>query len=272
MSMVAIGVGVAAVGIGGAVMANKAGKQSSPGMAPLINAQDEQNTAIQGNLAAMPSAEQLSSETNQFNQSQAVSMMNQAMPGYSSLASTLTNQAQQLAANPYALPPGLQQKLQQQAAQMGVSTGRTGQAGQFSLMQDLGINELQAGQTQLGEAQGLTGLLASIAPKVNPMSPMSMMITPSQQIAVAQGNQGMQQGQLNAQTAAANANASANASMWGNISSSIIGGMTMGAGGMGGVPSTAGSTAMPNFTQEGQQFNTQLNGMTLDSTFPQTVP
>jgi|SRR5580692_1322186 hypothetical protein len=221
-----VAVGVAAVGVAGSVASNAAGKQSAPGQAAPVNAQDQQTLAIQGNQAALPAAEQLTSDTNEFNQSQAVSLMNQAMPGYSQLASTLTGQAQSLAANPYSLPAGVQQKLQQQAAEMGVSTGRTGQAGQFSVLQDLGINELQYGQAQLGEASSLTGLLASIAPKVNPMSPISMMISPAQQLQVATGNQSAQQAALNATTAASNANATANAGMWGNITGSIIGGIS----------------------------------------------
>lgn len=256
-----IAVGVTAVGVAGSVMANKAGKQSAPGQAPTVDPQSEQINTIQGNQAALPQAEQLASDTNTYNQSQALQMMNSAMPGYSKLAATLTGQAQGLASNPYSVPADVQANLQRQAAEMGVSTGRIGQAGQFSLLRDLGVNELQYGQTQLGEASSLTGLLASIAPKTNPMSPVSMMLTPGQDIAVAQGNQQATQAAMNATTAAANANATANAGMWGNITGSIIGGMT----GMGGGINTSQPTYNPSASGTAMGIGGMgggLNGMT----------
>ena len=246
-----IAVGVAAVGVAGSVASNMAGKQSAPGQAPLVNAQNEQTSAIQGNISSLGAAEQLSSSTNQFNETQAMQMMNSAMPGYSQLASTLTQQAQGLAANPYSVPADVQANLQRQAAEMGVSTGRQGQAGQFSLLRDLGVNELQYGQAQLGEASSLTSMLANIAPKTNPMSPISMMISPAQQLQVASGNQQATQSALNAQAGAANANATANAGMWGNITGSIIGGMS----GMGGF-------SMPSSTPSGGNLNGMGGGQT----------
>lgn len=191
----------------------------SPGAAAAIDPQAEQRNAIEGNLANQDSIEQLVHRTNQFNQKEAKGLMEQAMPGYGALSKNLTNLATNLSSNPYDVPADVQQNLERLSAEKGISTGRKGQAGQFSLLRDLGVNQLAYGQTAIGEAQGITGLLASIAPKVNPMSPMSMYLTPDQALNTASGNRDVQQGAMNADAAANNARASIDANMWGQLGS-----------------------------------------------------
>jgi hypothetical protein len=213
----------AVVSAGTAIYSASKNKKVAPGQAPQIDPQAVQDQTIQGNIKNQADIEKLTASTNSFDQSQAISLMNQAMPGYSSLAGKLTSRASDLASNPYSVPADVQQNLSRLAAEKGVSTGRSGQAGQFSLLRDLGVNELQYGQSNLNQASGLTSLLSSIAPKVNPMSPMSMYLSPAQALGQANENADRAQGGLNAAAAAQNANAQTNANMWGQIGGAASG-------------------------------------------------
>lgn len=178
----------------------------------------EQNKAITGNLGNESSLEALLSRSNEFQQGQASSLMEQAMPGYGALAKSLTGQAQKLADNPYAVPADVEANLSRIAAEKGISAGTRGQFNDFSLLRDLGVNELQYGQAALSTAEGITRTLASIAPKVNPMSPLSFYVTPTQAVGVTQtnnaNNQAVAAGVANANAAANNAN---NADLWGSL-------------------------------------------------------
>lgn len=206
----------AAITVGGSILsAPKAPKTSNP--IP-TNLQDEQAKAIGGNLANQGSIENLISRGNSFTQDQAISLQEKAMPGYTDLAKTLTSRAQTLAANPYDVPKEVQDNLSRIAAEKGISAGTRGQFNDFSLLRDLGVNQLQYGQSNIAQAQSLTGLLSQIAPKVNPMSPLSFYITPTQQAAITGGNnaasQAVTQGAFNAQAAADNAG---RADLWGSL-------------------------------------------------------
>jgi hypothetical protein len=224
--LIAAGI-TAAVAIGTTVystqQAKKAAKSAVGQPVDPVDLQSQQKQAVQGNLANQPDIEKLVASTNRFDQSQASSLMEQAMPGYKALSTSLGSQAQKLADNPYAVPEDVQNNLQRLAAEKGVSTGRTGQAGQFSLLRDLGVNQLQYGQSNLQTASGLTQMLASIAPKVNPMSPMSMYITPGQQNQNAENNADRTQGYNNAVAGANAAGITANANMWGQIGGAAAG-------------------------------------------------
>lgn len=213
-----VGVGSAAVGVAGTLLAPK--KAAGTANYQPVNLQDAQSQAVQGNLANEGSIEALDAKSNAFQQTQANALMEQAMPGYTKLAGKLTGLASDLATNPYSLPADVQQNLQRQAAEQGISVGggSGSQFSGFSLLRDLGVNELQYGQQRISQAQGLTGLLASIAPKVNPMSPMSFYATPGMAAGIAQSNNGIQQeiaqGGLNSQAAAQNNN---NQSLWNSL-------------------------------------------------------
>ena len=228
----------AVVSAGAAVYSASKNKKVAPGQAPQIDPQAVQDQTIQGNIKNQADIEKLTASTNSFDQSQALSLMNQAMPGYSSLAGKLTSRASDLASNPYSVPADVQQNLSRLAAEKGVSTGRSGQAGQFSLLRDLGVNELQYGQSNLNQASGITSLLASIAPKVNPMSPMSMYLTPQQGLNAAMGNQSTQQAALNAQAGAQNANTQTQANMWGQIGAAASSATSAGVGAYMNAPAT----------------------------------
>lgn len=210
-----------AVGTTGATLAaSYFGRQKAPGTVPYtpVDLSQEQKKSIEGNLTNESSIEALLSRGNKFNQKESLDLMEQAMPGYGALSSRLTGLAGDLATNPYDLPKDVQDNLTRKAAEMGVSTGRSGQAGDFSLLRDLGVNELQYGQSRINQAGSLTALLAGIAPKVSPMSPMSFYINPNTQATLTQqnnnGTRDVLQGGNNANTSAENYN---NANNWQNL-------------------------------------------------------
>lgn len=206
----------AAISVGGAILSKpKAAKAAE--YTP-VDLQAEQKKAIQGNLDNEGDIEALLARSNQFQQSQATDLMEQAIPGWSSLQKQLTSTSADLLTNPYDLPEDVQANLTRQAAERGISTGRVGQAGQFSLLRDLGVNSLQYGQSRIAQGQSLASTLANLAPKVNPMSPLSFYVTPAMSAQNQTTNnmqqQAIQQGANNANAAASNAY---NQNLWDSI-------------------------------------------------------
>lgn len=214
-------IAAAAIGVvGGAVNANKAkqnaGKVAQYDAPSIAGTQTE---AINANAGNETSIENLISRGNAFNASQAVSLQNQTMPGYSNLAKSLSSRAQTLADHPYDVPQEVQDNISRIAAEKGISAGTRGQFNDFSLLRDFGVNELQYGAQNISSAQQLTATLAAIAPKVNPMSPLSFYVTPTTALANMTNNstqaQAIAQGGINAQNAATN---SGNADLFGSLS------------------------------------------------------
>lgn len=188
--------------------AKKAAKASAANQVAPVDLQEEQTKAIEGNIANQAKIESLVSSTNAFNQSQATSMMESAIPGFSALQSKLMTTTNDLLTNPYELPKDVQTNLERLAAERGVSAGTRGTFNEFSLLRDLGVNSLQYGQSRISQAGGLAGLISSIAPKANVMSPLSFYNTPAQYAANQQMNnandQAVKQGAINAELAATN--------------------------------------------------------------------
>lgn len=219
MSWVAIGSAAVTV-VGGMVSSNQAKKKAgNVAQYQNVSLQDEQKQAIAGNLASQSSIEDLLTRSNTFQQGQANSLAEQAMPGYGDLTRSLTNRAQTMADNPYDVPVEVTKNLERLAAERGISAGTRGQFNDFSLLRDFGVNSLQYGQANIAGAQSITGLLSSIAPKVNPMSPLSFYVTPQQNAANTTenntNNQAIAQGKINAQNAASN---QASTDLWSNLS------------------------------------------------------
>ena len=206
------GWGTAIGAVAGGLLGACSGGGDAPATVPYVpvDTQQAQQQAIQGNQVNESSLEALLSRSNTFQQGQASSMMEKAMPGYTALAGKLTNLASTMATNPYDIPSDVQANLTRKAAEMGVNTGRSGQSGDFSLLRYLGVNSLQYGQSRISQATNLTSMLASIAPKVNPMSPLSFMTTDQAQLATTANNNtmapGVYQGAANAQAASDNWN------------------------------------------------------------------
>jgi hypothetical protein len=200
--------------IGGVVggVAGLMSGQNAPKAVPYtnVNAQQEQTNALQGNLANLGSIQNLSSATNAFQQSQASKMMEQAVPGYAKFASSLMQSGQNSLTNQYKVPGEVEQNLSRIASERGISAGTRGQFNQFSLLRDMGVNELQYGQQQFQNALSALTTVTGTAPRVSPMSPLSFMLTPAEQIQNTTTNNMMQQavgqGAQNASAAAANWN------------------------------------------------------------------
>ena len=213
-------VAAAAITAAGSIAAAKMTKTPKAVYQKETDWQEEQKKAIEGNLATLPDAEKLSAATNTFNQSESNRLMEQALPGWSKLQSSLMSTTQDLLTNPYELDSDTQSYLQKKAAEMGVSSGARGGFEKFNLLRDFGITSMQYGQQRINQAQSLTSLLASTAPRVNPMSPISMFVTPTQ-IAQAQqqqniSNQQVAQSAANAQAAQSNYQ---NQAIWSGVGS-----------------------------------------------------
>lgn len=205
-------IGAAAITVvGGAISSNQAKKKAgAPAAYQNVNLQQEQQDALIGNLGSQDTIEALLKRADSFSADQALSLEDKTMPGFSKLRSKLSETSTSLLDNPYDLPKDVQDNLGRIAAERGISAGTRGQFNEFSLLRDFGINSLQYGQQRIGQAQGIAGLLSSISPKVNPMSPLGFYVTPQQNAgnttANNRENQAIQQDANNANAAAANAN------------------------------------------------------------------
>jgi hypothetical protein len=204
--------GAAIGGVLGGLFGGK--KAKAPALAPPIDLNAEAKKAIAGNIGNEDDIEALLSRANAFNQTQAIDLMEQALPGYGKLSKQLTTTAGDLLNDPYALPDDVAKNLTRLAAERGISAGTKGEFNDFSLLRDFGINSLQYGQSRINQAQSITQLLGNLAPRVNPLSPMAMYVTPQQTAQVAASNQSAQQANNNAQAAASNFN---NANSWQDI-------------------------------------------------------
>lgn len=199
MSWAAVAV-AAGTAISGAVSANAAKKAGRAGQAAPLDAGQVATDALRANNALAPEAEALSRRTNSFNQAESLRMLEQTIPGYGELSKKLTGIAGHSLSNPYDLPAEFSANLERQAAERGISTGVRGQAGDFSLLRDFGINSLDYGQKQIGQAQSIMTMLAGLG-KVNPLSPLSFYVQGDSAMAAASGNQALQQSSLNARAA-----------------------------------------------------------------------
>ena len=206
----------------GSIQQKNAAKKAAAGAAyqAPIDWQEEQRKAVEGNLATLPQSEKLSAATNTFNQSESNRLMEQALPGWSKLQASMTSTAQNLMTNPYELDHDTQDYLQKKAAEMGVSSGARGGFEKFNLLKDFGVTSMQYGTQRINQAQSLFSTLASTAPRVNPMSPISMFVTPQQIASATQqeniSNQQVAQSANNLQT---QATMNQNQAIWGSVGS-----------------------------------------------------
>jgi hypothetical protein len=195
-----------------------------------VDPQAEQRRAIQGNIDESDSIEQLLSRADRYTQGQANSLMEMAVPGYAKTAEKFMRLAGDNIDNRYSVPKEVSDNLTRIAAERGINTGVRGQAGDFSLLRDLGVNMLDYGDRQVNQAQSLLSTIAGLSPRVSPMSPLSFYVMPGQQTGVAQGNQqtqlgidqikhGVAQGGENAKTAASNWNTQ---NLWQSLSMAAV--------------------------------------------------
>lgn len=207
----------AAISVGGAMLTKK--KAPDTAAPATVNLQQQQQNAIGGNLNAEGNIETLLSKANNYTQSQAIDLMNQAVPGYSKFAGNLLQTGANKLAHPYDLPADVQSNLDRISAERGISRGTAGQTNQYSALRDLGVNMLDYGNQNYQQAIQALSAVTGTAPRISPMSPMSFYVTPAQNAQVASGNanniQATQQGAYNASAAASNFN---NQNLWDSIS------------------------------------------------------
>jgi hypothetical protein len=196
-----VAIGAAAVTAVGGIISSKQAKKGAGQTASPINIGDTAQQSIAANTQNEPEIEALLRQSNAFTQNQNLSLLNKAIPGYSSIAGNLSKQAQEASADPYALPKDFTDNLTRLAAERGINTGVRGQANDFSLLRDFGVNSLQYGNQRIQQSQGILQTLAGLA-KVNPLSPLSFYATPQQSLAAATGNQSLAQSGINAQNQA----------------------------------------------------------------------
>lgn len=184
-----------------------------------VDLQAEQKKAVAGNLANENDIETLLTKANRFTQGQATDLMEQSVPGYGAFASSLLKAGQEKLENPYDLPQGVIDNLTRIGAERGVSRGTRGQFNQYDVQRDLGVNMLEYGKSNFAQALQALTTVTGTAPRVSPMSPLSMYVTPQQTAQVAAGNNAEQQaaaqGGANARAAASNAN---NQNLWDSLS------------------------------------------------------
>jgi hypothetical protein len=188
------------------------GKKKAPPavQTPPVDLQEEQKKALEGNLANQDAIEDLLTKANRFTQTQATDLMEQAAPGYGKLSASILKAGQEKIDNPYDLPESFIQNLDRLGAERGVSRGTRGQFNQYDVQRDLGVNMLEFGRSNFSQALQALTTVTGTAPRVSPMSPLSMYVTPQQTAQVAAGNNANQQAtaqaNANAQTAASNFN------------------------------------------------------------------
>lgn len=217
-------------------------KKKAPATAPYeeVNLADEQDKAIDANLAQQPDIEKLLGQANRFTQTQANELMEQAAPGYSAFSKRIMDAGNEALDNQYDLPPEVIENLTRISAERGISRGTRGQFNQYSGLRDLGVNMLDYGNSQFNRALQALTTVTGIAPRVSPISPLSFYVTPAMSVQNQTNNntqqQGINQGGANAGAGASNWNS---ANLWDSIAQaagSIFGGA---GGGIGGGTSSA---------------------------------
>ena len=104
----------------------------------------------------------------------------------------------------------MQSQIARYAAEKGVSRGTKGNFNSFNLVKDFGFNLVDYKNASRARALNTLSTVFNMTPRVNPMSPMSMMVDPNTAIGVAgQNNRTLfesQQANNNAVAAAGNYN------------------------------------------------------------------
>lgn len=146
---------------------------------PTINLGTEQQKAIAANQAALPSAEKLVGAANQFSQSQINQMLEQAIPGYSSIAKTISgNIASEVSGQ---IPTDVQQQVENLTAGQALAGGYAGSGAHGALVaRDLGLTSLDLTQQGLSSMEGWTRTAASLY-EPSMINVSSMFITPMQE-------------------------------------------------------------------------------------------
>jgi hypothetical protein len=202
--------------IGGVVgaAAGLLGKQKAPGVAPYtpVSVSQASTDAANANLQSFGANSKLAAMTNSFDLSQQQQLLEKAIPGFSAIQQRLLAQVNTDLNSQDSLPQDVQDQIARYAAEKGVSRGTSGNFNGFSLVKDFGFNLVDWQNAKRASALNTLSSVYNMAPRVSPMSPMSMFVSPNAAL-TAQGQNSQMgfnsaQAGLNASTAAANYNQS----------------------------------------------------------------
>jgi hypothetical protein len=205
-------VAAAAIQAGGSILGSILGRQKAPKQAEYkpVDPNAVAKQTIAGNLQNFDAASELAGKTNEFDQSQATSLLEQAMPGFSAMQKKMMSMVDEDLASQNSLPQDVKDQIARFAAEKGVSRGTSGGFNGFNLVKDFGFNLLDWRNAARARAMNTLSTVYGMTPRVNPMSPMAMMVDPNTAINVqGQNNQmayNVQQAGYNAQAAASNYN------------------------------------------------------------------
>lgn len=199
------------------------GKQKAPpqAAAPKIDIGQSAREATTANLQGFADNARLSRMTNDFNQAEATRLLDKAIPGFSSLQARLTGMVNEDLNSQNKLPAEIEANIARLAAEKGISRGTSGGFNDFSLVRDFGFNMVDWKNAQRARALNTLSSVFGMAPRVNPMTPMSMFVQPNAALGAQQFNEqsryNAEQGAYNAQTAASNYNRQLKAQAFSNI-------------------------------------------------------
>lgn len=232
---------------GGQILGSVLGKQKAPQQASYtpVDPAAVQKQTIAGNLQNMAGAQDLASQTNSFNQNEANRLLESAMPGFGATQKRLMTQINEDLNSQNTLPADVQQQIARYAAEKGVTRGTGGNFNGFNLVKDFGFNLMDWKNASRTRALNTLSTVFGMTPRVNPMSPMAMMVDPAAAMNVqTQNNQmayNVQQAGYNAQAAASNYNRMMVAGAVTNATNFASNAMLQNAG----VQSKVGSAPMP---------------------------
>lgn len=201
-----IGTAIGAVvgGIAGAIF----GKKKKPAaVAPAyVDPAKALNDTLSTNSNNVGKATKLSREVNSASQAEATRLLEQAIPGIGSMLSKMTQQANSDLDSQYNLPPEISANLERLAAEKGIARGTSGNFNSFSLLRDFGLNMMDYSTARRMQAMSTLNQVYNMAPRINPMSPASFLLSPQAVLGAQQFNEA---GRYNAAVGAAQASADA---------------------------------------------------------------
>ena len=172
---------------------------------------------------------------NSASQEQALSILEQAMPGIGQARQMLMRDLKETLST-RGMPQGMVDRIKRHAAEAGVAQGARGGFNSHNLAQKLGIGEISWQQARQAQAMNTIQQIYQVTPRVNPMSPHSMLMNPGTALQVQSQNLDRRQAMYNAQAQAEAQNKS-------NILGAIMGVAKIGAfvatGGMSGAAEAA---------------------------------
>jgi len=152
-----------------------------------INLATEQGKAIAANQAALPGAEALVSASNSFSQDQITKMLEQAIPGYSSIVGSASDNIESMLKGE--IPTDVSQAVQTNAATRSLEGGYGGSGMSRNLVaRDLGLTSLDLTGKGLASAQSWMQSMNSIF-RPGMLDVSSMFVSPQQMFQDTMQNQ-----------------------------------------------------------------------------------